>query len=289
MKQLAVIALGLVLVLGSAARSSAQDTLTFTLEEVSGGVSDAHAKNDRVTIEASLEGLRWGMSKAAVLALLKQRIRADFDEQVKRERDIVRQDVLYQAAKQRYDRVREGFIAFDGRKTGWDVSQLADEFRHGSGEALLVADGEQGREHYFFINGRLWKWYRELKPAAWDGDGASYARMAARLPAEFGAAQPQKSRTSEDGTPLQGTLFEDEQTRVTLLKRGAETCLVYEERATLDQLATLREKALPRGPKQNAALNMVVLTPEQRETWRQQQDQAAERRAARARQQTVTE
>lgn len=280
---------GLVLFLGSATRASAQDTLTFTLDEVSGDVAESHAKDDRATIETSLDGLRWGMSKAALLALFKQRIRADFDKQVKAERDIVRQDALYQEAKQRYERVREGFVSFDGRKTGWDVSPLATEFRHGSGEVLLVVNDTHAREHYFFINGRLWKWYRELKPSAWDGAGASYAQMEARLRDDLGAGKPQKSRLADSGEPWEGTAFEDKQTRVTLFKRGAETCLVYEERATLDQLAVLRERALPRGPKDNGALNMVLMTPEQRETWRQQQEHAAERKAARARQQTAAE
>jgi hypothetical protein len=282
-KQYAVVLVGLIWVVGSTGRSSAQDTLTFSLDEVSEGVADTHGKAQRVTIEASLDGLQWGMTKPALLALLKQRIRVDFEKQIKAERDIVRQDALYQEAQQRYLSIRSGFVAFDGRKTGWDVSPLVDEFRHGSGESLLVVDDEQAREHYFFINGRLWKWYRELKPGAWDGAGADYDRMAARLRSAFGAAKPQQQRRNEAGTPLTGAVFEDERSSVTLLKRGAETCLVYEERATLAHLAMLREKALPRGPKQNGALDMILMTPSQREAWRQQQDNA-ERRAQNTRQ-----
>ena len=135
MKQFAVVLVGLILVVGSSGKSSAQDTLTFSLDEVSEGVVDAHGKGPRVTIEASLDGLQWGMTKTALLALLKQRIRADFEKQIKAERDIVRQDALYQEAQQRYLSIRSGFITFDGRKTGWDVSPLVDEFRHCSGES----------------------------------------------------------------------------------------------------------------------------------------------------------
>ena len=280
MKQFAVVLVGLILVVGSSGKSSAQDTLTFSLDEVSEGVVDAHGKGSRVTIEASLDGLQWGMTKTALLALLKQRIRADFEKQIKAERDIVRQDALYQEAQQRYLSIRSGFIVFDGRKTGWDVSPLVDEFRHGSGESLLVMDDEQAREHYFFINGRLWKWYRELKPGAWDGAGADYDQMATRLRSDFGAAKPQQERRNEAGAPLAGAVFGDERSRVTLLKRGAETCLIYEERATLAQLAMLRAKALPRGPKQNGALDMVLMTPSQREAWRQQQEDADRKKSA---------
>jgi hypothetical protein len=283
-KQSAVVALGVVLALGSAARSSAQDTLTFSLDEVSSGVADdGHADADpaadgRVSIEESLGGLKWGMNQNALFALLKHRIRIDFEKQIKAERDIVRQDALYQEAKQRYSSARENVIDFDGRKTGWDVSPLVDEFRHGSDESLLVTDGEPAREHYFFIQGRLWKWYRELKPAAWDGAAADYARLAARLRSDFGAGKPQKVRLDEGGAPLTGVVFEDDRTRVTLMKRGSELCLVYEHRATLDHLDTLRARALPRGPKQNGALNMIMMTPAQRETWRQQQDHAPARK-----------
>jgi hypothetical protein len=289
-KQFAVVLGGLALVVGSAGRSSAQDMLTFSLDEVSEGVADSHGQgaaadeSGRVTIEASLEGLSWGMSKSALLAVLKQRIRVDFEQRVKKERDIVRQDALYQAAKQRYLSIRAGFIEFDGRKTGWDVSPMVDEFRHGSAESLLVVDDEQAREHYFFIHNRLWKWYRELKPGAWDGAGADYDRMATRLRRDFGAGKPQQQRHNEAGARLAGVVFEDQRSRATLLKRGAETCLVYEERAALERLAMLRANALPRGPKQNGALDMIMMTPDQREAWRLQQEQEAERKAQSKRQ-----
>lgn len=278
------LALGLV----GAPRSYAEETLTFSLDEVSEGAAEESGgesgdERQPASIAASLDGLSWGMSKEGVFKLLKRRIRADFEKQVKAERDIVRQDALYQEAKQRYLRMREGFVKFDGKKTGWDVSPLVEEFRHGSNESLLVVESESAREHYFFINERLYKWYRELKPAAFDGAAADYGRLAERLRKDFGKGKPQVARRNEGGEPLTGVAFKDEQTSVTLLKRGAETCLVYEELATLDRLAVLREHAHPRGPKANGALDMVLMTAAQREAWREQQDREGARRAQAAR------
>jgi hypothetical protein len=249
--------------------------MLFSIDEVKDGsgkaadkASSGHARSD--AIAKSLDGLSWGMSKEALLALLKHRIRLEFEQRVKRERDIVRQDALYQEAKESYQRILTGFVAFDGKKTGWDVSPMADEFRHGSGESLLVVEGAQAREHYFFFNGRLWKWYRELKPNAFEGAAADYDKLSAKLRSEFGAAQPQRDRHREGGDAYTGLTFKDEHTRATLLQRGGESCLVFEDLATLDQLATLRQRALPRGPKQNNALDKVLMTAAEREAWRDQ-------------------
>jgi hypothetical protein len=91
------------------------------------------------------------------------------------------------------------------------------------------------------------------------------------------------ARRNEGGEPLTGLAFKDEHTSVTLLKRGAETCLVYEELETLERLAMLRERAHPRGPKQNGALDLVLMSAAQREAWREEQDRAGQRRTQAAR------
>lgn len=260
------------LALCSTSRASAQDMLTFSLDEVAGAANDeagAQVAHER-TIEQALGELRWGMSQAQVVALLKARVRAEYDESVKNERDILRQDALYQDANARYRRFKSNFISFDGRKTGWDVSPVADEFRHGSREAMLFVDVPAARDLYFFIDGRLWKWYRELKSDA--QEGSSYDQVAEVLRGQLGRARSQSERRTDAGDALPGLTWQDAKTRVTLIRRGSDTCLVFEDKGTLDRLALLRKDALPREPKPNGALEQVLMTASEREAWRARQD-----------------
>jgi hypothetical protein len=266
----------LVAALSVASQAAAQAALTFTLEEVT-GIAREDAREEQESRPATdekfghmLGELRWGMSHAQVLALLKARVRADYESHIRRERDVVRQDALYQEMKARYQRIKDSVMEFDGRKTGWDVSPVAGEFRHGSRESLLYVDGEETRDLYFFIGGRLWKWYRELKPDP--REGSRYPQTSELLKEQFGRAKPQEERRNDEGESFAGLVWQDPLTRLSVVQRGADTCLVFEARATIEQLAALRQHALPRGPKQNPVLDQVFMTAAEREAWREQQD-----------------
>ena len=270
MNRVVVTGCAVVLALGSAAQASGQ--MTFSLEEVAAAAQDeaqATVSSERA-IADTLGALRWGMSRTQVLAVLKARIRAQFEQRIRIERDIVRQDALYQEANERFRRVARAHVAFDGKNTGWDVSPVADEFRHGSGESMMFMDDEVARELYFFIGGRLWKWYRELKSDA--RDDSRYSELAAVMTGRFGRGGAQTDRRVDSGDAFTGLSWQDERTRVTLLRRGTDACVVYEDRKTLERLAMLRERALPRGPKRSAAIDRVFMSPEQREAWRTRQD-----------------
>jgi hypothetical protein len=278
MKKYGVESLAKLLLVAAAFASSslvahAQESLQFTLDEVE-AANKPEPKADEpqdtgAAIAHALGDLRWGMGKDEVLALIKQRIRADYTARVKAEKDIVRQDALYSEANDVFRRVKDGFVAFNGRKTGWDASPVAEEFAHGTGESMLVVDDAKARDLYFFFNDRLWKWYRELKPAAFGG--ANWDGIASMLQEQFGSAHERAEPRSENGTPYQTLSWKDDKTRVTALSRGAETCLVFEERATLDHLAQLREHAIPRDRASHPVINGVLMTAAQREAWRDKQ------------------
>jgi hypothetical protein len=265
--------LGAAALAGAPLAAHAQESLQFTLDEVE-AANTPPAKADEAAGKAepiahALGDLRWGMHKDEVLALVKQRIRADYTARVKAEKDIVRQDALYNEANEVFRRVKDGFVAFNGRKTGWDASPVAEEFAHGTGESMLVVDDAKARDLYFFFNDRLWKWYRELKPAAFGG--ANWDGIASMLQEQFGSAKERAEPRSETGAAYQMLSWKDDKTRVTALSRGAETCLVFEERATLDHLAQLREHAIPRDRSSHPVINGVLMTAAQREAWRDKQ------------------
>jgi hypothetical protein len=221
--------------------AAAQDGLVFTLSDVESATTppvQELAADPSQAIRQALGTLQWGMSKADLIKLLKAEIRADFERQIKVERDIMRQDAIYQQSKERAQRLGENFVSFDAAKSGWDVSPIASEFTRGNREAMLVVTGKGTRDMYFFIQGKLWKWYRELDA---DTVGASNTTAAlAALKRRFGAGKPQQDRLDQSEAPYAGTTWSDGTTRATALLRGPDTCLIFEDLRTLENLSKLR-------------------------------------------------
>jgi hypothetical protein len=257
-----VVALALMLVVCS--KAAAQGSLEFTLDEVDAADKPAKAKpapvDTKQMIARALGDVHWGMSKADLLQVLKARVRAEFDQRIKVERDIMRQDALYQEAQDRYRRMSETYVSFDGQKTGWDVSAIGPEFTHGNREAMLVVTGKNSRDLYFFIQGKLWKWYRELSPEELNVADADEALPV--LQARFGRGKPQSDRRDDSKNAYQGSTWSDGLTRVTALLRGSEICLIYEDERVLQQLPILRNHVQPKSDKDRAqaAIDSVLLT-----------------------------
>lgn len=268
MKQFLWLGLCLGIAVWGTSRAAAEASLEFSLDEVEQTAAPSRPAADppqASSVSQALGELRWNMGKADLLKILKARIQAEFQARVKSERDIVRQDALYQEAKDRYLRVTDAFVTFDARKNGWDVSPLADEFRRGTDESMLVIDDRSARDYYFFIRGKLWKWYRELKAEA---NGGDYEQVAEVLRTQFGASPARQAGRTEGGAAEAGLSWSDPSTRVTLIQRGAEICLIFEARATLEQLTVLRKDAVSHERRSNAALDAVLLSDTQREAWK---------------------
>ena len=243
--------------------AAAQDGMVFTLSDVDTATQapvQELAVDPALAIKQSLGALQWGISKNDLIKLLKAQIRAEFDQRIKVERDIMRQDAIYQEFRERAQRLGENFVTFDGAKTGWDVSPIATEFSRDNREAMLVVTGKGTRDMYFFIQGKLWKWYREIDREA--GDASSSAEALTR---RFGAGKPQKSRRDESNAPFAGTTWSDGSTRVTSLRRGAETCLIFEDVSTLQNLEKLRFHAQRATNKSSeTVIDLIMLTDAER-------------------------
>lgn len=245
------------------ARAAAQDGMVFSLSDVDSAAQprvQELAVDPKQAIKQSLGALQWGMSKADLVKLLRAQIRADFDARIKVERDIMRQDAIYQESKERAQRLGENFVVFEGAKSGWDVSPIASEFTRDNREAMLIVTGKGTRDMYFFIQGKLWKWYRELDSQALDPSSS-----AAGLKRRFGAGKPQRERRDDSNEPYPGTTWSDEATRVTALQRGAETCLIYEDLRTLENLEKLRFHTQAAAKKSSeTVIDLIMLTDAER-------------------------
>jgi hypothetical protein len=269
--------------------------MAFTLDEVAGSLAagaqdpkpEARAPEPQsepaptaaeaadAELAAVMGELRWGMSSKQLVTVLEARVRAEYDRRVRAERDILRQDELYQESQARIAAIKESFVVFDARKNGWDASQIAPEFRRGTHEAMLVVKSEQARDYYFFINGKLWKWYRELEPGA--RGAVKFDSVATIMQAQLGPAKYEPIQRSEDA-PLQASAgWQTSQTRVTLLDRGVAPCLILESQVVLGVLSVLRKDAVERGPKRNTLLDAVIMDDSARERWHKEADGSAAR------------
>jgi hypothetical protein len=254
-----VLSLSLVGLVSSSA--AAQEALEFTLSDVDSEAeppAKEAAGDSKQAITQALGALRWGMSKADLVKQLKAQIRADFEQRIKVERDIMRQDAIYQESKERARRLGEDYVSFDGGKSGWDVSPIAGEFTRDNREAMLVVTGKGTRDLYFFIQGKLWKWYRELDREALD---ASYSSDA--LTKRFGKGKPQRARVDDSNEPFPGTTWSDGDTRVTVMRRGIELCMIFEDMRTLESLDKLRFHAQASGRK-STVVDMILMSDAER-------------------------
>jgi len=111
-------------------------------------------------LDPSLKGLAFGATSDQVVVFLKARVAAQYDAAIRDTRDVRERDRLTHEMQQRMAEAGTGLVAFEGGRTGWDVSVIRGEFAHGTGETLL--DVREGKSHLylFFTKGIFYKLIR---------------------------------------------------------------------------------------------------------------------------------
>ena len=86
-----------------------------------------------------------------------------YEEKIKATTDVSVQDKLRKEKKAELARTSGTYVKFDGKKTGWDVSIVENEFAHGTGESMMERweneGGKNNRRFFFFKDEKLWKMY----------------------------------------------------------------------------------------------------------------------------------
>lgn len=218
----------------------------------------------------TMDGLEWGMSYKAVFAMIEERIRAEYKEKMlEAANDVLVQDRVVNDMNNAIAKVKRDFVVFDARVSGWDVSVVGPEFRRGSGEAMLVYDDEQSRNYYFFMRGKLWKWYREFKPGAFGGN--KFDVLSEALQHRFGSAKEHTGTRLPDG-PLERWMdWDGPRSRLTAIDKGNRIVLLLADQAVTGKLAIYRRNAIPRGRSKNATIDAIFMTEDEREDWRDHQ------------------
>jgi len=139
----------------------------------------------------SLAGIyKFGMTKDEVLAVLDKQLTERYEEKIEQSNDVYTQDRLRREHVKLLKRVKDSYVEFKGKKTGFDVSIIDDQFRHNTGESMMILweteEGKDQRRFFFFHDGRLYKMFIALSSDAVTGD-KNFAYFAALMEKRFGA------------------------------------------------------------------------------------------------------
>jgi hypothetical protein len=114
----------------------------------------------------NLSGFKFGMTKDDVIAALSKQLDDKYNTQISSTTDIAVQDRLRRDKKKELADIQASYVQFDGKRTGWDVSVVEDEFVHHTDESMVVrwenSNGKNNRRFFFFYQGKLWKMFISL-------------------------------------------------------------------------------------------------------------------------------
>lgn len=211
-------------------------------------------------IAESLGELRWGMEPRAVHQHFQKQIREEFRVRLAKAPGILEEERIRHEMEERLRQLRESYVRFDGERTGWDLSFLTNEFTHGNRESMLVYRDGNSQNFYFFIQGRLWKWYKAFDASVFEGQ--PFEQFARAVQGRFGPAVERRGRLVENGPEQQWLEWQDETTRLRAIDQTrfyGFYCLVFEDKATLSRLASLRTNTIDTSNQGHSLVESVIL------------------------------
>jgi hypothetical protein len=210
-------------------------------------------------IAASLGDIHWGMSKDDLVKYFTEKLKEKYRPQLAKTKGAVEEDRLRQQARQELDALHKGYVEFDGKSTGWDVSFLKGEFTHNNDESMLVVRDANSQNFYFFIGGKVWKWYKAFDAAVFPA--GNFAAFAGSVQRRFGNAKDAEGELRPGEGQLHWLEWQDKQTRLRAIDETGFYgfySLVFEEKATVDNLAHLRTHGSDQGGDKRHALVEAV-------------------------------
>lgn len=196
-------------------------------------------------IRQSLGELRWGMEPRQVHEHFVNKIREAYQERLSKAPGAIEEDRIRHDMNSDIRRLRESYVRFDGERNGWDVSFLRGEFTHGNRESMLVYRDSNSQNFYFFIQGRLWKWYKAFDASVFQGQ--SFEQFARAVQGRFGTAADRSGRLVEGGPTQRWLEWQDSTTRLRAIDQTrfyGFYCLVFEDKSTLSRLSSLRTNTM---------------------------------------------
>jgi len=209
------------------------------------GAGAGRASAGASPIATAMGDLRWGLSEQEVSAYARRKLAAQYNEQIAKVKDPGKQAKLKADMKRAQGEVDHSLTNFEGGRSRWDQSPVAGEFNYDNNESMLVAKGEGTGSYYFFVSGKLWKLVEITDKGAAGGD---FKKFSQAVEDKFGKGRLKKGELAPGQGSTQWVEYLDRNSRMRAAddtgKRGGFT-MVYEEMATVRELAALRPKKAP--------------------------------------------
>jgi hypothetical protein len=212
-------------------------------------------------IAESMGDVKWGVGKDDLIKYFTDKVKEKYRPLVAKAKDAVEDDRLRQQARQEVDAIRKGYVEFDGKSTGWDVSFLKGEFTHGNDEAMLVVRDANSQNFFFLMGGKLWKWYKAFDAAVFKA--GNFDTFAGSVQRRFGGGKDVQAEMRPGEGQRHWIEWQDKQTRLRAIDETGFYgfyCLVFEEKSTVDNLAHLRSHgdSSKTGEKRHALVEAVT-------------------------------
>lgn len=208
-------------------------------------------------LAAKLSGFKFGMSKEEVLAQIGKELDAKYDDQFKATNDDATKDRLRKSKKEDLTRVAQSYVAFDAKKTGWDVSIVEDEFAHNTNESMLERwendNGKNQRRFFFFYDGKLWKMFISLDVSILPDDKKNFDEFRKQMEAAYGAGDV-------DVGVIAWHTDEFDARAIDKLKTYDAIGISIEDSTKIKEITALRAEKAPKAAETNAVIKAVVDT-----------------------------
>jgi hypothetical protein len=134
---------------------------------------------------------KFGMSKEDIIKVVSKQVNERYGEKIAATSDVYAQDKLRRKRDKTIKIFSSSYLAFKGKKGGWDVSIIDDQFRHNTGESMMVQwethEGRDQRRFFFFFEGKLYKMFIALNTSAISGaEDRGFDYFAEIMRARFG-------------------------------------------------------------------------------------------------------
>jgi hypothetical protein len=198
---------------------------------------------------------RFGMTKDQVLAVVGKQLDTKYAEKLESTTDVYAQDQLRNEKKKEFARLAANWVVFDGKRTGWDVSLVEDEFAHNTGEAMLVQwenqDGKNQRRFFFFADGQLYKMFISLDTSIWPEATRTFDAFRESMEARYGNGEVETGK-------ITWRAGEFEVRALDKLRSYAALCLQIYSPAVVKELEARRLDKAPPAEKGSSIINAVI-------------------------------
>ncbi len=226
-----------------------------------GGKAKNEAPKTQGLIQLVPEGMKWGMRRADLEALVDRFIDDDAREAFKKAQPgPAMRDLEARVAGQKAS-FRRSIIDLTPGPLGLDASPIADEYSKGNGEALMShVRGPGVRIWFFFINSRLWKTLEEVTLIEGGLYGKSLEDAALKLVDSVGGTLPRTTPADPDhGRYFVMNDWQDDVTHMRVWERAGTLMVVREEKSTVASLGNLRRsKSNAGGDKLDPGVSSVL-------------------------------